>query len=79
MRQSDSDGRDEAVVISAQEFRRPKRHLTGKSLIAAMQASPHRDIDLEPGRADASARRVLTGAPALNPWNDPNGSSMKPR
>jgi hypothetical protein len=58
MRQSDSDGRDEAVVISAQEFRRPKRHLTGKSLIAAMQASPHRDIDLEPGRAPMPARDV---------------------
>src|SRR5277367_6761576 len=43
-------GRDEVVVISAEEFRRLKGELTGKALIAAMQASPHRDIDIEPGR-----------------------------
>jgi prevent-host-death family protein len=43
-------GRDEVVVISAEEFRRLKGDLTGKALIVAMQASPHRDIDLVPGR-----------------------------
>jgi len=37
-------GRDEVVVISAEEFRR----LTGQALISAMQASPHREIDIEP-------------------------------
>ena len=41
-------GRDEVVVIAAEEFRRLKGDLTGKALIAAMQASPHRDIDIEP-------------------------------
>src|SRR5665647_3911229 len=33
-------GRDEVVVISAEEFRRLKGDLTGEALIAAMQASP---------------------------------------
>jgi hypothetical protein len=41
-------GRDEVVVIAAEEFRRLKGDHTGRALIAAMQASPHRDIDIEP-------------------------------
>jgi prevent-host-death family protein len=45
------DGRDEVVIISAKEFRRLKGDLTGEALVAVMQASPHRDIDLEPRRA----------------------------
>jgi prevent-host-death family protein len=52
-------GRDEVVVISAEEFRRLKGDLTGKSLIAAMQASPHRDIDIEPRRTPLRVREVL--------------------
>jgi prevent-host-death family protein len=51
-------GRDEVVVIAAEEFRRLKGQLTGKALIAAMQASPHRDTDLEPGRAAMPVRDV---------------------
>jgi prevent-host-death family protein len=51
-------GRDEVVVISAEEFRRLKGDLTGKSLIAAMQASPHREIDLEPRRRPMPVREV---------------------
>jgi prevent-host-death family protein len=51
-------GRDEVVVISAEEFRRLKGDLTGKSLIAAMQASPYREIDLEPRRAPMPVRKV---------------------
>jgi prevent-host-death family protein len=51
-------GRDEVVVISAEEFRRLKGDLTGKSLIAAMQASPHRDIDLESKRTPMPVREV---------------------
>jgi prevent-host-death family protein len=51
-------GRDEVVVISAEEFRRLKGDLTGASLIAAMQASPHRDIELEPGRSPMPVREV---------------------
>jgi len=52
-------GRDEVVVISAEEFRRLKGDLTGEALIAAMQASPHRDIDIEPRRTPMPVREVL--------------------
>jgi prevent-host-death family protein len=51
-------GRDEIVVISAEEFRRPKGDLTGESLIAAMQALPQRDVDIEPGRAPMPVREI---------------------
>jgi prevent-host-death family protein len=51
-------GRDEVVVIAAEEFRRLKGDLTGQALIAAMQASPHRDIDLELKRAPMPVREV---------------------
>ena len=51
-------GRDEVVVIAAEEFRRLKGDLTGQALIAAMQASPHRDIDVEPKRAPMPVREV---------------------
>jgi prevent-host-death family protein len=51
-------GRDEVVVISAEEFRRLKGDLTGKSLIAAMQASPHRGFDLEAERAVMPVREI---------------------
>ena len=51
-------GRDEVVVIAAEEFRRLKGDLTGQALIAAMQASPHRDIDIEPRRAPMPVREV---------------------
>src|SRR3974390_3547640 len=39
-------GRDEVVVISAAEFERLKGERKGDVLIAALQTSPHRDIDL---------------------------------
>jgi prevent-host-death family protein len=52
-------GRDEVVVISAEEFRRLKGDPTGEALIAAMQASPHRDIDLEPRRTPMPVREVV--------------------
>lgn len=39
-------GRDEVVVIAAEEFRRLQGERTGHALVAALQASPHRDIDL---------------------------------
>ena len=51
-------GRDEVVVISAEEFRRLKGDLTGEALIAAMQASPHRDIDIVPRRTPMPVRKV---------------------
>ncbi|HLH97314.1 MAG TPA: type II toxin-antitoxin system Phd/YefM family antitoxin [Xanthobacteraceae bacterium] len=51
-------GRDEVVVLAAEEFRRLKGDLTGEALVAAVQASPHRDIDIEPRRARMPVRDV---------------------
>jgi prevent-host-death family protein len=51
-------GREEVVVISAEEFQRLKGGLTGEALIAVMQASPHRDIDIEPKRGSFPVRDV---------------------
>ncbi len=51
-------GRDEVVVISAEEFHRLKGDRTGEALIGALQASPYRDIDLEPQRAPMPVRGV---------------------
>jgi hypothetical protein len=44
--------------IAAEEFRRLKGDLTGEALIAAMQASPHREVDIEPSRAPMPVRKV---------------------
>jgi len=41
-------GRDEVVVVSAETFKRMAGEKTGDSLIAALQASPYREIDLAP-------------------------------
>ncbi len=51
-------GREEVVVIAAEEFRRLKGSATGQALIEAMQASPHRDIHLEPRRGPMPIRDV---------------------
>jgi prevent-host-death family protein len=51
-------GRDVGVVIAAEEFRRLKGSRTGQSLIDAIQSSPYRDADIEPGRMSLSARNV---------------------
>ncbi|HXW25662.1 MAG TPA: type II toxin-antitoxin system Phd/YefM family antitoxin [Xanthobacteraceae bacterium] len=51
-------GRDEVVVIAAEEFRRLKGDLTGEALIAAMQASPYREIEIEPERPRLPVRDV---------------------
>jgi prevent-host-death family protein len=51
-------GRDEVVVIAAEEFRRLKGDLTGEALTAAMQASPHRESDIEPKRAPMPVREI---------------------
>jgi len=51
-------GRDEVVVISAEEFRRLKGERSGDALIAAMQASPSLDIDIEPKRGQMPVRGV---------------------
>ena len=51
-------GRDEVVVISTAEFRRLKGDLTGEALVAALQVSPARDLDLTPPRAVFPVRNV---------------------
>ena len=49
-------GRDEVVVIAAEEFRRLQGDVTGAALIKAMQASPYRDINIEPKRGPMPVR-----------------------
>ena len=53
-------GRDEVVVIAAEEFRRLKGSAPGQALIEAMQASPYRDIDIDiaPRRGTMPVRDV---------------------
>ncbi|HEX4647802.1 MAG TPA: type II toxin-antitoxin system Phd/YefM family antitoxin [Steroidobacteraceae bacterium] len=51
-------GRDEVVVIAAEEFRRLKGTLTGQALIDAIHASPCREIEIEPERARLPVRDV---------------------
>jgi prevent-host-death family protein len=51
-------GRDEVVVVSAEEFRRLKGDRTGEALIAAMQASPYQDIAIAPERTRLPVRDV---------------------
>src|ERR1700680_302938 len=51
-------GRDEVVVIAAEEFRRLKGDPTGQALIAALQAAPHRDMDIEPERSRLPVRYI---------------------
>ena len=51
-------GRDEVVVVAADEFRRLKGEPTGEALIAALQASPHREVDIEPRRERMPVRGV---------------------
>lgn len=51
-------GRDEVVVVAAEEFRRLKGTATGRALIEAMQASPHRESDIEPRRSPMRVRDV---------------------
>jgi PHD/YefM family antitoxin component YafN of YafNO toxin-antitoxin module len=40
-------GREQAVLLSAEEFRRLQGERTGQALIDALQASPLREIDLD--------------------------------
>lgn len=51
-------GREEVVVIAADEFRRLKGEPTGQALIDAFQRSPHKDIDIEPERFPMPVRDV---------------------
>ena len=51
-------GRDEVVVIAAEEFRRLKGSHTGKALIDAIQSSPYRDVNIEPARMPLPVRDI---------------------
>jgi prevent-host-death family protein len=51
-------GRDEVVVIAAEEFRRLKGENSGQALVEAIQASPHREIELAPERRVMPVRSV---------------------
>ena len=51
-------GRDEVVIIAAEEFRRLKGEVTGEALIKAMQALPYRDINIEPKREPMPVRDI---------------------
>jgi len=49
-------GRDEVVIVAAEEFRRLQGNATGELLIKAIQASPWRDASLEPARQSMPVR-----------------------
>jgi prevent-host-death family protein len=44
-------GRQAVVVVDAAEFDRLQGDQTGRALIEALQASPHRDVEIEPARS----------------------------
>lgn len=48
-------GRDEVVVLAIEDLRR-LQGVTAEALIKAMQASPHREIDVEPKRQPMPVR-----------------------
>jgi len=52
-------GRDEVVVIAAEDFRRLRGDPTGAALVVAMQASPHRAVAIEPKRIRPPVRGVV--------------------
>jgi prevent-host-death family protein len=51
-------GRDEVVVLASDEFRRLRGGRSGAALVAALQTSPYRDIDIEPQRERMPVRDV---------------------
>jgi len=51
-------GRDEVVVVSAEEFHRLRGDQTGQTLIDVMQSSPDREIEIEPRREAMPVRDV---------------------
>jgi prevent-host-death family protein len=51
-------GRDSVVVVNADEFNRLRGTRTGELLIEALQASPHRQVEIEPRRSAMPVRPV---------------------
>ena len=52
-------GREEVVVVGADEFRRLSGDRSGRALIDAMQASPHRRVKLEVSRLLLPVRGIV--------------------
>lgn len=52
-------GREEVVVVSADEFNRLKGEFTGQALIEVMQNAPLHDVDIEPQRSPMPVRDVV--------------------
>ena len=52
-------GRDEVVVISAEEFRQLKGGASGQALIDVLQASPHREVEFDSKRMAMPVRAVV--------------------
>jgi prevent-host-death family protein len=51
-------GREAVVVVDADEFNRLNGTRTGELLIEALQASPHRKIEIEPHRSAMPVRAI---------------------
>jgi len=51
-------GRDAVVIVDAAEFQRMTAQRTGQQLIDALQASPHREVDLDVARSPMPVRDV---------------------
>jgi prevent-host-death family protein len=51
-------GREEVVVIGADDFRRLAGERTGRALVDALQRSPHRSTRIEPRRLRMPVRDV---------------------
>jgi prevent-host-death family protein len=51
-------GRAGVVVVAEEEFQRLKGDVTGAALVEAMQASPFRGTEIEPGRSSMPVRGV---------------------
>ncbi len=51
-------GREEVVVVSAEEFRRLTGGRSGKDLIEALQSCPHPDFAIEPAHELSPVRDV---------------------
>ena len=51
-------GRDSVVIVDAEEFHRLQGARSGQLLIDALQASPHRQIEIEPRRSAMPVRAV---------------------
>jgi prevent-host-death family protein len=50
-------GRDEVVVVAAEEFRRLQGARTGQALVEALRASPWRELELPVAPSEASPVR----------------------